>query len=225
MALSLLEVELISTLAEDLRVLLFPPRLTPAPGTIGDTLNSRRALHQEDGFREEEEEERLRNARPAKERKRERGGRKRHRVFHGEGKGEIFFSVLVVGCKQWPQSVYFSSTPSLCYFPRKEKRTRQAEIISRVRSRDRPTDRPTLALIPCLSVFALGGTEKERGSERDSRFTARKHRISVSPVSLIGQHAAILLHETVERENRKSGRRRIGRKWRLPVTRRFLTVY
>lgn len=93
-ALSLFEVELISTLAEDLRVLLFPPRLTPAPGTIGDTLNSRRALHQEDGFREEEEE-RLRNARPAKERKRERGGRKRHRVFHGEGKGEIFFPFLL----------------------------------------------------------------------------------------------------------------------------------
>lgn len=230
MALSLLEVELISTLAEDLRVLLFPPRLTPAPGTIGDTLNSRRALHQEDGFREEEEE-RLRNARPAKERKRERGGRKRHRVFHGEGKGEIFFSVLVVGCKQWPQSVYFSSTPSLCYFPRKEKRTRQAEIISRVRSRDRPTDRPTLALIPCLSVFALGGTEKERGSERDSRFTARKHRISVSPVSLIGQHAAILLYETVERERerepkerKKKNRKKMAATCYTPFPNRLLTI-
>ena len=79
--------------AEDLRVLLFPPRLTPAPGTIGDTLNFRRALQQEDGFREKEEkeEERLQNARE-REREREREERKRHRVFHGEGKeGEIFF--------------------------------------------------------------------------------------------------------------------------------------
>ena len=93
-ALSLFEVELISTLAEDLRVLLFPPRLTPAPGTIGDTLNSRRALHQEDGFREEEEE-RLRNARPAKERKRERGGGKGTAFSTVKEKERFFFPFLL----------------------------------------------------------------------------------------------------------------------------------
>lgn len=69
----------------DLRVLLFPPRLTPASGTIGDTLNSRRALREEDGFQEEEE----RFAKRPKER--ERGEEKAPRFPRVKEKKARFF--------------------------------------------------------------------------------------------------------------------------------------
>lgn len=69
----------------DLRVLLFPPRLTPASGTISDTLNSRRALREEDGFQEEEE----RFAKRPKER--ERGEEKAPRFPRVKEKKARFF--------------------------------------------------------------------------------------------------------------------------------------
>ena len=173
--------------AEDLRVLLFPPRLTPAPGTIGDTLNSRRALQQEDGFREKEEkeEERLQNARE-RERERERERRGKGTAFSTvkEKKERFFFSILVVGRKQWPQSVYFSSahvhTVSLLFSTKRETYSPSGDY------KPSPFSRPTLALVPCPSVFAPRETEKERQrlafhrektpDQRVSRFVNRSTR-------------------------------------------------
>lgn len=160
----------------DLRVLLFPPRLTPASGTIGDTLNSRRALREEDGFQEEEE----RFAKRPKERERERGG-KSTAFSTGEGKeGEIFFPFLLSANNGRKVSIFppHTHTSSLCYFPRKEKRSRQAEIISRV---------------PLFSRSRNGERDKKTLDQRVSRFVNRSTRCNSAWDS---------------RGKRKSGRRR-----------------
>lgn len=163
----------------DLRVLLFPPRLTPASGTIGDTLNSRRALREEDGFQEEEE----RFAKRPKER--ERGEEKAPRFPRVKEKKARFFFLLSANNGR-KVSIFppHTHTSSLCYFPRKEKRSRQAEIISRVPlfSRSRNGERDRLAF------------HREKTLDQDvSRFVNRSTRCNSAWDS---------------RGKRKSGRRR-----------------
>lgn len=84
------------------------------------------------------------------ERERERGEEKAPRFPSGEGKeGEIFFPFLLSANNGRKVSIFppHTHTSSLCYFPRKEKRSRQAEIISRVPlfSRSRNGERDRLA--------------------------------------------------------------------------------
>lgn len=165
MALSLLEVELISTLAEDLRVLLFPPRLTPAPGTIGDTLNSRRALHQEDGFREEEEEERLRNARPAKERKRERGGGKGTAFSTVKEKERFFFRSCCRLQTMAAKCLFFQHTVSLLFSTKRETYSPSGDYKPSPFSR--PTNRPTNACTHSLPLCFRARRNRERERERE----------------------------------------------------------
>lgn len=129
----------------DLRVLLFPPRLTPASGTIGDTLNSRRTRSE----RRTGSKRRRNGSQNDRKRERERGG-KSTAFSTGEGKeGEIFFPFLLSANNGRKVSIFppHTHTSSLCYFPRKEKRSRQAEIISRVPlfSRSRNGERDRLA--------------------------------------------------------------------------------
>lgn len=84
-----------------------------------------------------------------RKRERERGG-KSTAFSTGEGKeGEIFFPFLLSANNGRKVSIFppHTHTSSLCYFPRKEKRSRQAEIISRVPlfSRSRNGERDRLA--------------------------------------------------------------------------------
>lgn len=89
-ALSLLEVELISTLA------IFPFSFFHR-GTIGDTLNSNRTSYPEERNGRKEREEEKETLSTAKE--------KKERFF-------FFFSFSLLANNGW-QSVYFSSVPSL----------------------------------------------------------------------------------------------------------------
>lgn len=71
----------------DLRVLLFPPRLTPASGTIGDTLNSRRTRSE----RRTGSKRRRNGSQNDRKRERERGEEKAPRFPRVKEKKARFF--------------------------------------------------------------------------------------------------------------------------------------